>query len=155
MLSNLKEKDTCYKLFLQINLIISALNNYHNYPITVSMECSIGNGLNYVGTLNVTRQERTCQRWDRQYPHQHRQITKISLRYPGHTTLSSVENYCRNPDYDRKAWCYTTDPLKRFQFCDIPTCAGNATMSLLRMNCVNVKLQYRAKKSICPNMWNA
>lgn len=35
------------------------------------------------------------------------------------------ENYCRNPDNDQQGpWCYTTDPNKRFDYCDIPECEG-------------------------------
>ena len=42
-------------------------------------------------------------------------------------------NYCRNPDISNypwinrycgegRPWCYTTDPNKRWEFCDIPKC---------------------------------
>ena len=33
------------------------------------------------------------------------------------------ENFCRNPTTDQKPWCYTTDPNKRWEFCDLPVCA--------------------------------
>ena len=37
------------------------------------------------------------------------------------------ENYCRNPDSDDSGpWCYTTDPDKRYDYCNIPECEGRA-----------------------------
>jgi hypothetical protein len=33
-----------------------------------------------------------------------------------------VENYCRNPDGDKRAWCYTTNPEKRFDYCNVASC---------------------------------
>ena len=27
-------------------------------------------------------------------------------------------NYCRNPDGEASIWCYTTDPAKRWEYCD-------------------------------------
>ena len=30
-------------------------------------------------------------------------------------------NYCRNPDHENAAWCYTMDS-KRWEFCDIRIC---------------------------------
>ena len=29
-------------------------------------------------------------------------------------------NYCRNPDDEKGAWCYTTDPDHRWEYCDCP-----------------------------------
>ena len=34
-------------------------------------------------------------------------------------------NYCRKPDIDdteTKVWCYTSDPDKRWEFCEVPFC---------------------------------
>ena len=33
------------------------------------------------------------------------------------TPASLEKNYCRNPDEDLYAWCYTTDPDVRFEYC--------------------------------------
>ncbi|KAJ8303518.1 hypothetical protein KUTeg_019914 [Tegillarca granosa] len=71
-------------------------------------------GMDYFGTLNVTRSGRTCQRWDSQTPHTH-----------SYQVLSDEENYCRNPGDESKPWCYTTDPDKRFELCDIPYCENS------------------------------
>ena len=27
-------------------------------------------------------------------------------------------NYCRNPSSGSTIWCYTTDPVKRWEYCD-------------------------------------
>uniref|UniRef100_A0A663MQJ5 Plasminogen n=1 Tax=Athene cunicularia TaxID=194338 RepID=A0A663MQJ5_ATHCN len=31
-------------------------------------------------------------------------------------------NYCRNPDGEPRPWCFTTNPTKRWEYCDIPRC---------------------------------
>ncbi|XP_065935897.1 uncharacterized protein [Magallana gigas] len=67
-------------------------------------------GWDYSGKKNVTQSGRTCQVWSAQSPHSH-----------GYT--SYPENYCRNPDGEPSPWCYTTDPYKRWELCDIPDCA--------------------------------
>ncbi|KAI8485023.1 hypothetical protein Bbelb_372690 [Branchiostoma belcheri] len=75
-------------------------------------------GASYRGTVNVTGTGRTCQRWDRQTPHKH---TRTSANYP---SSGLEQNYCRNPDHEPTLWCYTTDPGKRWEFCDVPHCDG-------------------------------
>lgn len=62
--------------------------------------------------MSITESGRNCQRWDSQVPHAHTHCTQ-----PG---CSADENYCRNPDSRAiGAWCYTTDPTKRFEKCDL------------------------------------
>lgn len=67
-------------------------------------------GAKYTGTMSTTESGYTCQNWSSQKPHSH--------------TLLKTENhnFCRNPDNEPEAWCYTTDPKKRFDFCKIPIC---------------------------------
>jgi len=36
-----------------------------------------------------------------------------------------ISNFCRNPDGEPSIWCYTTDPNKRWDFCDSEIEAGN------------------------------
>merc|ERR1712107_385864 len=61
----------------------------------------------YRGCQTVTRSGKICQRWDSQTPHQH--------SYPD----SGLDaNYCRNRDGGDTIWCYTTDPAKRWEYCD-------------------------------------
>ncbi|XP_006868535.1 PREDICTED: plasminogen-like isoform X2 [Chrysochloris asiatica] len=80
-------------------------------------ECRTGNGKNYRGTMAKTRDGVLCQKWGAEFPHK-----------PNYTpekcpSEDLVENYCRNPDNDEKGpWCYTTNPEKRFDYCNIPEC---------------------------------
>lgn len=32
-------------------------------------------------------------------------------------------NYCRNPDGELRPWCFTTNPNKRWEYCNIPRCS--------------------------------
>jgi len=70
----------------------------------------------YRGTVAKTISGRTCQRWDSQSPQTH------SRTYDNYPYSGLVENYCRNPDGEGQAWCYTTDDKKRWEYCDVPAC---------------------------------
>ena len=88
------------------------------------MECkSAYAGIEYVGEVNTTVSGRTCQRWDSQSPHSHN-VTTATSGY----NLTDMENYCRQDinveDEDGGPWCYTTDPLVEWEYCDIPLCPG-------------------------------
>ncbi|CAB9514790.1 Apolipoprotein(a) (Fragment) [Seminavis robusta] len=74
------------------------------------------NQADYRGNVNHTESGRTCQRWDSQLPQRH------SVTPENYPDLGLEENYCRNPDGEPRAWCYTTDEEKRWEFCDIPDC---------------------------------
>merc|ERR1712130_885805 len=68
--------------------------------------------LNYKGSTSVTESGRECRRWDTDYPHE-----------PKYTPKDKRHNHCRNPDRDTKGpWCYTTDPAKRFEYCQVTDC---------------------------------
>ena len=54
-----------------------------------------------------------CQPWGLQLPHGH---PYTPARFP---SAGLEQNYCRNPDYDRSPWCYTSQMGTRWQFCDI------------------------------------
>ncbi|KAL5247120.1 hypothetical protein ACHWQZ_G019096 [Mnemiopsis leidyi] len=71
----------------------------------------------YIGQTNVTKTGRTCQRWSETTPHFH---TKMPDRYPD--AGLGEHNFCRDPDGNGKLWCYTMDPNKRFEYCEIPKC---------------------------------
>lgn len=77
--------------------------------------------------MSITESGRTCQRWDSQVPHAHTHCNQPDC--------SADENYCRNPD-ERSvgAWCYTTDPTKRFEKCNL----GPPSSPLL---CNSIKLR--------------
>ncbi|CAC5376663.1 PLG [Mytilus coruscus] len=74
-------------------------------------------GYEYQGQINTTVGGYTCQMWASDTPHPH---SKHDL----------PENFCRNPDKDEKPWCYTNDPQKRYDFCDIPFCTTPAKQCL-------------------------
>ena len=63
----------------------------------------------YRGCQSVTVSGRKCQNWMTQTPHEH----KHTKRRDG----TGNHNYCRNPDGDTTIWCYTTDPMKRMEYC--------------------------------------
>ncbi|XP_059698003.1 plasminogen-like isoform X10 [Haemorhous mexicanus] len=81
-------------------------------------ECIIENGVDYRGTVAKTARGRTCQEWSSQRPHSHDYFTPTT-----HPRAGLEKNYCRNPDGDVNGpWCYTTDPRKAWEYCDIPKC---------------------------------
>ncbi|XP_037346167.2 hepatocyte growth factor-like protein isoform X1 [Pungitius pungitius] len=78
-------------------------------------KCIVGKGEDYRGKVFTTRGGLTCQQWWSKFPHDHRWTP---------TATNGLElNYCRNPDGDRIGpWCYTTDPERRYESCNIPQC---------------------------------
>jgi len=75
-------------------------------------ESSSGDGADYRGCQTTTRSGETCQAWTAQSPHSH---SRTPSNYPN---SGLVGNYCRNPDGEPTIWCYTTDPDKRWAYCD-------------------------------------
>jgi len=72
----------------------------------------------YRGFLNVTVSGRTCQPWSQ---------APIRWFRPQYTRGKGLDsNYCRNPVGHRGAWCYTTDPKKRWDDCEVPRCSAPA-----------------------------
>ena len=68
----------------------------------------------YRGMVGRTKAGVTCQKWTDQAPQAH---TKTHGNFPraglgGH-------NFCRNPDGNSGAWCFTTDESVRWDFCDV------------------------------------
>ncbi|OXB57260.1 hypothetical protein ASZ78_007520 [Callipepla squamata] len=81
-------------------------------------DCIHSNGIDYRGTVARTARGRTCQEWSSQTPHKHDYFTPRT-----HPKSGLEKNYCRNPDGDVNGpWCYTTDPRKAWEYCDIPKC---------------------------------
>jgi len=62
-----------------------------------------------------------CQEWTAQTPHE-------PYFTPGNSPYAGLEgNYCRNPNNEPGgAWCYTTNPDKRWQYCVVPSCGATA-----------------------------
>lgn len=73
----------------------------------------------YRGNIAQTVSGRTCQKWTAQTPWSH---TRTAQNYPD--SGIGDHNYCRNPGGQDKAWCYTTDPAKQWEYCNVPMCMG-------------------------------
>ncbi|XP_051711119.2 plasminogen [Oryctolagus cuniculus] len=79
-------------------------------------ECMHCSGENYEGKISKTMSGIECQAWDSQSPHAHGYIPS---KFPN---KNLKKNYCRNPDGEPRPWCFTMDPKKRWELCDIPRC---------------------------------
>eukprot|EP00554_Chaetoceros_debilis_P000078 CAMPEP_0194095864 /NCGR_PEP_ID=MMETSP0149-20130528/57049_1 /TAXON_ID=122233 /ORGANISM="Chaetoceros debilis, Strain MM31A-1" /LENGTH=356 /DNA_ID=CAMNT_0038781825 /DNA_START=366 /DNA_END=1439 /DNA_ORIENTATION=- len=78
----------------------------------------------YRGDIAVTIGGKQCQRWDQQSPHAH--------SYPPETYPAAGldgNNFCRNPSSGFRAWCYTTDPNVRWEYCDVPVCGSQINVA--------------------------
>uniref|UniRef100_A0ACB8GB38 Uncharacterized protein n=1 Tax=Sphaerodactylus townsendi TaxID=933632 RepID=A0ACB8GB38_9SAUR len=85
---------------------------------SLNADCKTGNGKEYRGKIAETARGKPCQEWSSQTPHRHRDFTPQT-----HPSSGLEKNYCRNPDADINGpWCYTTDPGKTWDYCDIPSC---------------------------------
>lgn len=63
----------------------------------------------------MTRSGYTCQKWDDQSPHKHTRGPK----WRKNKGVDGGHNFCRNPDGEGNTmWCYTTNPKKRWEYCD-------------------------------------
>jgi len=84
------------------------------HPITEEMD----NGLTYRGLVTSTVSGRTCQNWLDEKPH------KTGIKATKENGLGN-HNFCRNPDDSfKKPWCFTMDPNKEKEECEIPVCGG-------------------------------
>ena len=98
-----------------LNSQINPTFNIYDYKI--DSECYTGDGHDYRGEVSVTESGRTCQKWTSQTPHSH-MFTPDDISDEG----LGDHNFCRNPeDGEPTAWCYTTDPEKTWELCDIGT----------------------------------
>ncbi|XP_060634283.2 hepatocyte growth factor isoform X4 [Anolis sagrei] len=81
--------------------------------------CIVGKGANYKGTLSVTKSGIRCQAWNSTIPHEH--------NYRGKDLRG---NFCRNPKGEEDGpWCFTSNPEKRYEVCDIPLCSEAECMT--------------------------
>ena len=129
-MSKFRVQSTIYTdLYLQFTLIciynLHWIVNSSKLLLKMDLHISEGNGecftnplaTDYRGTISVTKNGRTCQKWTDQSPHSH---SKTPDNYP-YSGLGD-HNFCRNPDNDNEgAWCYTIDPVTRYEYCDVST----------------------------------
>uniref|UniRef100_A0A8C7ISA3 Macrophage stimulating 1 n=1 Tax=Oncorhynchus kisutch TaxID=8019 RepID=A0A8C7ISA3_ONCKI len=107
-------------------------------------KCIVGKGEDYRGKVFTTKNGHTCQQWWSKFPHDHRWTP---------TATNGLElNYCRNPDRDPIGpWCYTNDPERRYESCNIPHCKDENNQhfqgneKLLKWNPVHVRPRYPDK----------
>ena len=79
-------------------------------PKSVSdIGCIPTDGTAYTGNASTTESGLACQVWSVNTPHEH--------SYNG----VGEHNYCRGLD-GYALWCYTTDPGKEWEYCDVPFC---------------------------------
>ncbi|NXP46712.1 PLMN protein, partial [Heliornis fulica] len=96
----------------------STLQNLPQTTLEANPDCINNKGEDYRGTVAETAAGITCQEWNSQKPHKHEYFTPVT-----HPDAGLVKNYCRNPDGDVNGpWCYTTDPKKIWDYCNIPKC---------------------------------
>ena len=90
-----------------------------------NIDCITGDGSEYRGKDNKTKNGKRCQAWDSQTPNSH-------SRSPDEFPEGGLEynSYCRNPDNEGYLWCYTVDG-PRWEKCATPAClvveSDNAT----------------------------
>ncbi len=78
----------------------------------------------YRGSIDTTESGLTCQRWRDQTPHTHPYVPED---YPDEGLL---RNYCRNPGGEsERPWCFTNDPNKRWEYCNVPVCGVPTTLT--------------------------
>jgi hypothetical protein len=74
----------------------------------------VDDGASYRGTYGTTVSGRTCQAWTAQSPHVH---FRTPARFPNAGLADGA--FCRNPDGEPSPWCYTTDPLVQWEYCNV------------------------------------
>lgn len=81
---------------------------YNTGLCTGSEQYQYFNGSDYQGVINTTESGLTCEDW---------------ASAPAFTSLPN--NYCRNPNNDITAWCYTTNSSVVKDYCNLPTRCAN------------------------------
>ncbi|NXU64581.1 PLMN protein, partial [Horornis vulcanius] len=115
--------------------------SFFSFPVTATpppasgpdSQCLSGRGEDYRGRIAITESGNACQHWNTQHPHKHGWIPD---RYP---CKGLQENYCRNPDGEKKPWCYTTNSSIRWEYCTIPPC-DRTEQGIAGMNSVPVQV---------------
>ena len=72
--------------------------------------CAVSsNQKDYRGTISKTESGVSCEDWDSEY----------IADYPD---AGLASNYCRNPNGDERAWCFTNFSSLTFEYCNVPSC---------------------------------
>ncbi|XP_043924755.1 phosphoinositide-3-kinase-interacting protein 1 [Protopterus annectens] len=106
---------TLLLLLLEIALFVELL-----HTASITQECIQGTGTDYRGEEQVTSTGERCLNWmatKRDY--------KVNL-HPDNMSGVGNHSFCRNPDKDKKTWCYVDhDGVIKRQFCAIQVCKGS------------------------------
>lgn len=89
-------------------------------PCKWNLDCYTDKGQLYRGWKTKTSNNKyTCVDWFDDFPHYHRYDQDKYKKFG-----IGRHNYCRNPapGADNRPWCYTTNWLKRWSYCDVPKC---------------------------------
>ncbi|XP_032358992.1 tissue-type plasminogen activator isoform X1 [Etheostoma spectabile] len=82
-------------------------------PPVEGSDCYEGLGLYYRGTESRSESGRRCREWD----------ADTRERFMSSDVLSGRHNYCRNPNYKRRPWCYVWKYQQLvWEYCAIPRC---------------------------------
>uniref|UniRef100_A0A8C9ZQA2 trypsin n=1 Tax=Sander lucioperca TaxID=283035 RepID=A0A8C9ZQA2_SANLU len=88
--------------------------------------CYKGVGLYYRGTESKSESGRTCKEWDL---HTRKQFMSSDV-------LSGRHNYCRNPNYKRRPWCYVWKNQQLvWEYCAIPHCGLESSAPAAESTC--------------------
>ena len=104
----------------------------------------------YRGTIHTTINGEECQSWDVQSSSSSSNEGTSSgsiISSNPHAGLES--NYCRSPDYEDAAWCYTsadtstarTDEDRTREYCDIPKCTPAGSSVAITATLVNANAE--------------
>ncbi|KAK9877521.1 hypothetical protein WA026_018629 [Henosepilachna vigintioctopunctata] len=89
-----------------------------------SQECRIaGTGNDYIGTLNISRSRRYCERWYSPTPVHPHDIHHMDISLFPDENLEDASSFCRNPSRNAIGpWCYTIDPSVPKESCLVKDC---------------------------------
>ncbi|XP_008936753.1 PREDICTED: hepatocyte growth factor-like protein, partial [Merops nubicus] len=95
---------------------------YDLYQKKGRLVLQVGKSTLQTGTRATTEKGLHCQHWQATTPHDHRFLPS--------PRNGLEDNYCRNPDHDKRGpWCYTVDPNIRHQSCGIKKCEDAVCMT--------------------------
>uniref|UniRef100_A0A3Q2ZUZ0 trypsin n=1 Tax=Kryptolebias marmoratus TaxID=37003 RepID=A0A3Q2ZUZ0_KRYMA len=96
-------------------------NGYSGPRCSLETECYNGRGTGYRGVAGTAASGARCLPWssDLLFDELH-----VGTVFPSATKGLGEHAFCRNPDGDKRPWCYTTsDSAISWEYCNIPSCA--------------------------------